>query len=297
MLKNEAQRVFSNYFDIINGFEKARFIKNKLLDQRVKDARKVLESCSLCERKCGANRTIGEKGVCGVIEPLISSKFIHLGEEPEIIPSYTIFFSGCTFNCVFCQNWDISQNPMQGEYIPPQDICESIKNTKGLNVNWVGGDPTPNIAYILEILSILDYSIPQIFNSNMYLTEHSMGLLEGVIDLYLTDFKFGNNDCGKTLSGVSGYFDIISRNHILASKQADILIRHLIMPGHIECCSKPIIDWIAENLGDSVRVNIMDQYRPEYKAINMDVIDKHLSKEDYLEVYDYAIDAGLSLTD
>ena len=131
----------------------------------------------------------------------------------------------------------------------------------------------------------------------MYLTEHSMGLLEGVIDLYLTDFKFGNNDCGKTLSGVSGYFDIISRNHILASKQADILIRHLIMPGHIECCSKPIIDWIAENLGDSVRVNIMDQYRPEYKAINMDVIDKHLSKEDYLEVYDYAIDAGLSLTD
>jgi putative pyruvate formate lyase activating enzyme len=269
-----------------------------LIDLKLKLARHMLASCELCERRCKVNRLRGKEGHCRVLESKISSEFVHWGEEPELVPSHTIFFSGCTFNCVFCQNWDISQNPKRGDSLSPKRVAEIIerRSVSTRNTNWVGGDPTSNLPFILETLTSCDTNIPQVWNSNMYLTEKTLELLDGIIDVYLTDFKYGNNECAKRLSNVENYWDIISRNHMIARAQCEMIIRHLVLPNHFECCTKPILMWISENL-NGVRVNVMDQYRPEYNAYEYDELARRLKSEEFKVAQKLAQDLGLSLTD
>lgn len=280
----------SNYFEILNKKEKPNYLKNKSkINQKIKKSKEILKNCQLCERKCGVNRLENEKGYCRVLRPKISSRFIHMGEEKEIIPSFTIFFSGCTFSCVFCQNWDISQFPENGIFIEPKKLAKMIDDRELVvrNINWVGGDPTSNLSFIIEVLNYCKSQIPQIWNSNMYLTEDAMNLLNGVIDIYLTDFKYGNDKCAKRLSNVENYWKIITRNHKIARDQCEVIIRHLVMPNHIECCTKPIIDWISDNL-ENIRLNLMDQYRPQYNAYDFEDINRSLKRNEFEEAWNYA---------
>jgi putative pyruvate formate lyase activating enzyme len=271
--------------------------ESNLLDLKIELARRLLNPCRLCERKCNVNRLDGKAGYCRVAESKVSSKFVHWGEEPELVPSYTVFFSRCTFECVFCQNWDISQRD-SGQYISPDDLANSVERMLGgvRNINWVGGDPTPNLVYILEVLKKCNANIPQVWNSNMCLTEEAMALQDGLTDGYLADFKYGNDECARKLSRIMRYFEVVSRNHSIANEKAGIVLRHLVLPGHIECCTKPIMDWVAGNLDTSrIRVNIMDQYRPEYKAKDFNGLEKRLSHREFLTAYRYAEDLGLNI--
>ena len=121
-----------------------------------------------------------------------------------------------------------------------------------------------------------------------------MDLLDGAIDVYLTDFKYGNDRCAKRLSEVSNYWKITTRNHVLAYHQTEVLIRHLVMPNHVECCSKPILTWIASHLPQA-GVNIMAQYRPEYKAHQYEEISRYPKNEEIQEVQHYAKTLGLHI--
>jgi len=262
--------------------------KQSLLDLKIELASRIFQECHFCERRCGIDRR-KKTGNCGVKQAGVASEFLHIGEESVLIPSYTVFFSGCTFHCVFCQNWDISQK-ICGIYVEPSTLATRIekrKNQGARNVNWVGGDPTPNLAYILQVLKESEENIPQIWNSNMYCSTETMKLLEGIIDLYLTDFKYGNDECAERLSKVDNYTKIIKRNHKIAHENSEMIIRHLVMPNHVECCSKPIMKWISENLPNAV-VNIMAQYRPGYKAYDYDDISKPVSIDEVLLVREYA---------
>jgi putative pyruvate formate lyase activating enzyme len=277
--------------------ERMKRPKVSLLDLKLELARRFFKACNYCERLCGTDRT-EKAGVCGVTESRVSSEFLHYGEEPELVPSYTIFFSGCTFKCVFCQNWDISQHPDAGVRISAESMAKMVERQVGRakNTNWVGGDPTSNLKYILEVLTLCKGNIPQVWNSNMYLTESTMGILDGVIDVYLTDFKYGPDDCGKRLSKVDRYWDVITRNHKLANEQTEIIIRHLVLPNHLECCTKPILEWIAANLECSrVRVNIMDQYHPDHKAYEHDDLTRPLESSEFDEAVSYGRDLGLNI--
>jgi putative pyruvate formate lyase activating enzyme len=306
-------RAFWFRADIRRGTPGARRIKGRsLLYLKAELARRMLSHCEICEWKCGADRAAGKEGRCGVLDARISSEFLHYGEEPQLVPSYTVFFSGCNFKCAFCQNYDISTDPSSGIRIPPSRLVDMIRSKsevgdgslslrsvgrargKAVNVNWVGGDPTPNLAYILEVLQRSLVDIPQVWNSNMYLTERSMRLLEGVIDVYLTDFKYGNDACAKRLSGVPDYMGVVSRNHILAAKHAEVIVRHLILPNHVECCSMPVLDWLSENVPNAL-VNVMDQYRPMHRACEHRDICRGLKSEEYELVRDHAEALGLRL--
>lgn len=281
--------------------ERPSAVKDNLLELKILIADRMLEDCELCERRCKAHRKKGKTGVCGVTdEPRISSEFLHMGEEPELVPSHTIFFSGCTFKCVFCQNWDISQAPMSGERMAPKELADIIDRRCGRNVNWVGGDPTSNLPYILEVLRCQTESIAQVWNSNMYLTEKSMRLLDGTMDIYLADFKYGNDRCGARLSGVKEYFRVVSRNHLEANRQCEMIVRHLVLPKHFECCTKPILDWLAKELDNrKVRVNIMDQYRPDFLVARepkrFPELVQRLSNNEWLRAYHYGRELGLNL--
>ncbi|MGQ9583506.1 MAG: radical SAM protein [Thermoplasmatota archaeon] len=292
----------SRYLDIVRGRAKARYLSADLED-RIERAEALASPCGLCERACGADRRGGRRGFCGVGPTLVASEFLHFGEEPELVPSHTVFFAGCTFRCVFCQNWDISQSPGAGREVPPAELARRVKEGGGINVNWVGGDPTPHLVHILRVLRELqglEVNLAQVWNSNMYMSEGAMAILDGVIDVYLSDFKYGSDACAERLSGAKGYLEVVRRNHLLASRQCEILLRHLVMPGHLECCTRPVLEWVADSLPrDVLRVNVMDQYHPDYLVLrnpgSYPELSRRLSRREFLEAHRLARGLGLDV--
>lgn len=270
-------------------------VPGSLLDLKIVLADRLEADCRLCERRCRAARADGKAGTCGVVETRVSSSFLHHGEEYELVPSHTIFFSGCNLECQFCQNHDISRNPRSGARVTPELGAQLIHEEEmgSRNVNWVGGDPIPNVPFILKVLRVVDGPKPhaQVFNSNMYMTEETLRLLDGTMDLYLADFKYGNDKCAERLSHVDDYFAVVSRNHKLASEQAELLVRHLVLPGHVDCCSIPALDWLRQNIGP-LRVNIMDQYRPAYRAKEHEDINRRPTTGEFQRAYDHAAALG-----
>jgi len=268
-------------------------------------AHRYLEKCIFCERQCEVNRIDGEKGFCSISkDSYISSAFLHMGEESVLIPSGTIFFQGCNFGCVFCQNYDISQawkGTRDLEEIAQKTsskelatIAEKLANKGAININYVGGDPIPNIHTIVGSLNYQQSNICQLWNSNFFLTKKSLSLIIDFIDFWLPDFKYGNNECAKNLSGIENYFDIISRNHkkVHDEGSGEICIRHLVMPNHVECCTKPILDYVAREIPKAV-MNIMAQYRPQYKAYQYSEINRRPSSEEMQSVKNYADKLGI----
>lgn len=268
-----------------------------LLDLKIELARRILKSCHFCERRCGVDRTAGEAGFCGVGEKSrIASEFMHYGEEPELVPSYTIFFSGCPFKCCYCQNWDISQHPDNGVEVSPETLASlaSAHRREGArNVNWVGGDPIPNLHTILAALNACEISIPSVWNSDFYMSMEAMELLFGTQDVYLTDLRYGNDVCAMKYSKVSNYWKVVTRNHRLAFADAELIIRHLVLPNNVECCTRPVLTWIAENLSPMVRTNIMPQFRPEYKAHEFEEIRRRVTADEMDAALRIAREAGL----
>lgn len=259
-----------------------------LLDLKVTIATRLYSNCVFCNHRCRIDRN-KKIGQCHVKDTVISSAFLHWGEESFLVPSYAIFFSGCNLSCVFCQNYDISQH-ITGRRLSTTQLSDSINDQvsqKADNINWVGGDPTPHLLFILKTLQQLNTHLPQIWNSNMYCSPETMNLLNGIIDFYLTDFKFGSSICAQQLSGIADYVPIIQNNHILASQQTDLLIRHLLIPNHINCCTKPIIDFISKSIPHRP-VNIMDQYQPCYKAELFPSINRAITAKEYKTAISYA---------
>lgn len=270
-------------------------------------ANKYLESCIFCERRCKANRIDGEKGFCLVPEKsYVTSAFLHHGEESVLVPSGTIFFQGCNFGCVFCQNYDISQawkgkrdiSEVAREANPQElaDTAERLANKGALNINYVGGDPIPNLHTIIASLQYQSSNICQLWNSNFFLSEEGLSLIIDFMDFWLPDFKF-STECVYKYSGVQNYFEIITRNlkRIHDEGSGEIIIRHLVMPNHVECCSKPILDFVANEV-PKCAVNIMGQYRPEYHAFKFDEINRRPTSEEMLEVKQYADKLGILWT-
>jgi len=267
-----------------------------LLDIKIELAMRMLQSCQLCERRCGINRLYGQ-GACGVDSTShISSEFLHMGEESELIPSHTIFLEGCNFTCAYCQNWEIATR-INGPIVDIQRICSviNLRHRQGsANVNFVGGDPTPHLHTILKIVRCMDSTLPVIWNSNMYMTQEAMKLLDGVIDVYLADFRYGDDEHALRYSGIGNYWAVATRNFLEAARQTDVLVRQLVLPGHIECCTRPIVEWCAENLGKTVRFNLMFQYYPEHRTFNYPEINRTLTSTEVRRAMDIARDAGLS---
>jgi putative pyruvate formate lyase activating enzyme len=284
-----------NYKAVLSKKQRPRFMQADL-NHRISKAREIIKRCEFCERKCMANRSKGETGFCQVgTKILVSSMSDHWGEEGFLIPSFTIFFWSCTFSCVFCQNWTISQRLEIPSHLNHMQLAEAINSCSCKNINLVGGEPTPYLPMILESLSHVEKEIPLVWNSNFFMSVKSMNLLKGLVDVYLSDFKYGPGRCAERLSGVKGYWRVVTRNHRKAFKDADLVIRHLVLPGHVECCSKPIMDFISKEFGKEVVVNVMDQYRPEYKAGEHQDIASFLDREEYNKAFRYAQDLGLNL--
>ncbi len=271
--------------------------RTSFLDLKNELANRILENCHFCTRKCKVNRLKGQKGYCRCgTQITVSSIFEHLGEEPELVPSGTIFTLGCTIRCLHCQNWSISQWFEEGEVYSPVRLALVVKQLRRngcRNVNLVGGEPTPWLQQWLQTFQHVNVNIPVVWNSNTYYSEETARLLAGFADVYLLDFKYGNNECAERISNAPNYWEACMRNHLYAKKHGELIIRVLVLPGHLECCTKEVLNWIAKNLGRNTRTNVMFQYRPEWRAYEIPELRRKLTSEEMRKAVQYAEQAGL----
>ena len=265
---------------------------------------KELENCNTCPHKCNINRK--EKvGRCnGTAKIKIALYSLHKFEEPCISGengSGTVFFSNCNLNCIFCQNYEISQKG-RGKEITIEELANIFikqQENGANNINLVS--PTIYTYQIIEAIKIAKekgLNIPIIYNSNGYENIETIKRLEGYIDIYLPDLKYYYNELGEKYSKVKNYFEIATKAIKEMYKQVGspkidekgitkkgIIIRHLVLPNHIEN-SKRILKWIKTNLGNKVYVSVMAQYFPTYKAMQSD-LNRKLTKEEYKEIENY----------
>jgi putative pyruvate formate lyase activating enzyme len=240
------------------------------LDLKIELATRLFASCTLCPWDCRVDRLAGELGFCGLgRDAFYSKELLHFGEEAEIRPSHTIFLTGCSLRCVYCMTGDSVVAPRTGQRVVPAAMAARIAERAGegaRSLSFVGGNPDQNVLGIFELLSACDTDLPVVWNSNLYGSLELMALLEGVVDIHVADLKYGNDGCARRLSAVPRYWETVTRNLRIAARDARVLVRHLLLPGHHDCCTVPVLHWVAENLSD-VPVNLMPQYRPDHLVL------------------------------
>lgn len=265
-----------------------------------------LEKCKICPHNCGVNRLNGNIGRCksnGNIKLAMAS--IHNFEEPCISGengSGTVFFSNCNMNCVFCQNYKISQQGL-GREISIKELAEIFideQNKNAENINLV--TPTMYVYHIIEAIKIAKnkgLKIPIVYNSNGYENVETIKKLDGYIDIYLPDLKYYDDDLAFKYSGVKNYFEnatsaikemynqvgspVLDENGMM---KKGLIIRHLVLPNNIQN-SRDVLKWINDNIDKNVFVSVMAQYFPTNKAKDFPEINRKLTKEEYEEIENY----------
>ena len=261
---------------------KEREPERSLLDVKIEMADRMLESCDLCPHHCRVDRAHGQHGYCGVDDRAsVHWEGVLCGEEREVIPSHEVFFSGCTMRCAFCYSHEHITRPMSGVEQTPATLAGIIRRRRAegaISLNLVGGEPTVHIPTILKSLRQADVKVPVIWNSNMYITADAMEVLDGVVDLYLGDIHFGNDDCAGRLGRIPDYMASITTSFRMAvDSGAGVIIRHLVVPGHFDCCTVPSLRWAAKHFPDTL-LHLMFQYVPDYRAVGDPVIGRPLTK-------------------
>ena len=273
---------------------------------------KELERCEICPHRCKINRNSGLKGRCRCDDKIkIALASIHNYEEPclsEINGSGTIFFTNCNLNCIYCQNYEISQME-KGKDVTIEELAQIMlrQQAKGVNnINLV--TPTMYAYQIIEAIKIARKNglhIPIIYNTNGYENIETIKALDGYIDIYLPDLKYYSNDICKKYSKIDNYFEIAtsaikemykqvggSEFNEKGIMQKGLIIRHLILPNYIQN-TKHILKWIKENMPSDVYVSIMAQYFPTYKAKEDELLNRKITKKEYKEVENYLYTLGL----
>lgn len=251
-------------------------------EQRVQSALQGLNECRLCPRECGVNRAAGESGVCQTgRQARVASAFPHFGEEDCLRGtrgSGTIFFALCNLRCVFCQNWDISQSRGAGVEMDADRLASLMLDLQEQgchNINLV--TPSHVMPRVIEALSRAigrGLRLPIVYNTSAYDTVSSLELLDGLVDIYMPDFKFWSSETARRLANAADYpqraRDAIREMHRQVGDlrftpdgvaQRGLLVRQLVMPGQIEE-SRRIYEWLAREISPDTFVNIMGQYRP-----------------------------------
>jgi putative pyruvate formate lyase activating enzyme len=291
--------------------------KQNELKKRGEELWDIMQSCRLCPRECEANRIAGDEGFCGASALLeVSSYHPHFGEEDPLVGqggSGTIFFTNCNLRCVFCINWDISQEG-KGEVVTIEQLAEMmlyLQNIGCHNINVV--TPThysPHIVLALDIAAGKGLRLPLVYNTSGWERLEILKKLDGIVDIYLPDCKYSSSEmASKYSSGADSYPEVtraalLEMNHqVGVAKPASdgimyrgLMIRHLVMPNNVSG-TKEVMQWIGKNLPKDTYVNVMSQYRPMYKAHEYPEIARRLTREEYQAAVKWAQEAGLTNLD
>jgi putative pyruvate formate lyase activating enzyme len=237
--------------------------------ERAQLAREMLADCRFCAHDCGVNRLAGEFGLCRAgAEPRFFSAQTEVSDELELIPTFAIALSGCDLRCDFCITGAESWNPRAGENFDAADIAKKARQALrngARTIMILGGEPTIHLHAGLELVAALPDSARLVWKTNAHGSAQARELLDGMFDVWLADFKFGNDTCARRLARISGYVRVVQENLLWANEYSELIVRHLLMPGHIDCCWKPVAEWLAENL-PGVKVNLRSGFWPAWKS-------------------------------
>ncbi|MFB6133180.1 MAG: radical SAM protein [Halanaeroarchaeum sp.] len=287
------------------------------LKSQVDRLQRWYEDCDLCGHECGVDRTAGPAGLCEEDEtPAVGTVGPHYGEEPPLSGtsgSGTVFLGNCNLACVFCQNWQLSQESAGTTERTPRDIADVALNLEDQgchNVNFV--TPThvaPSLAKAIFLAREDGLSIPIVWNCGGFENTAVIEELDGLVDVYMPDVKWSDDDAARRFSRADGYWDAaresvremhrqvgdleIDRDGIATS---GLLVRHLVVPGFVDN-AKRIVDFLVEEVSPETYLNLMSQYRPAYRVGQegkYEEIDRRVPREEYREVVDYARDRGMT---
>ncbi|MDP2857610.1 MAG: 4Fe-4S cluster-binding domain-containing protein [Bacillota bacterium] len=282
------------------------------LQKRTEEAGGRLERCFVCPRACGTNRLRGELGFCGVgRHAIIASAGPHFGEEPPLVGDHgsgTIFFSGCNLACVFCQNCDISQGK-EGRPVAAPDLARIMLDLQWLgchNINLVS--PSHVVPQVLEALAIAaegGLRLPLVYNSGGYDSLSTLRLLDGVVDIYMPDFKYWDDSTAARHSGAKGYPTVAREAMKEMHRQVGdlvldkggvavrgLIVRHLVLPGDLAGTAE-VTKFISKEVSPDTYINIMAQYYPTHKAFKQPPLNRRITRAEYERAVQAAKDAGL----
>jgi putative pyruvate formate lyase activating enzyme len=274
--------------------------------------REHLLACRLCPRRCGVDRTKGETGICGLNSAVILARALpHPGEEPPISGTRgagTLFLSSCNLRCRYCQNFQISHETY-GEILTPEELAQrmlALQHQGCHNIEAV--TPTSQLPQLIDALELAweaGLTLPFVYNCGGYENPDVIRLLDGMVDIYLPDFKYGNEEDAFLLSGVRDYAPFALQsiqemiNQVGPELEIDsddiatrgIIIRHLILPGHIEN-SIQVLNLIRDHLSLDVPLSLMSQYTPTAAVENDPLLGRRITQGEYDEVVNRALDMG-----
>lgn len=271
-------------------------------EERIYKLNKLLSPCSLCPRKCGVNREEGERGFCKTGKnAIVASYCVHRGEEPSISGtrgSGTIFFARCNLSCLYCQNYEISQE-WNNDFgvIEPIELAEIYLELQSMNVHNINlVSPSHIVPMAVEALFLSakkGFSLPVVYNSNGYDSIETLKLLDGIIDIYMPDFKYFDNGAAKELSNVPDYSvfakqaikemwrqvgKLVLDDNGVAVK--GVLVRHLVLPNNLSQ-SDEVIKYLSEEISPEIALSLMSQYYPAYKARFDERINRPITAKEY----------------
>ncbi len=282
-------------------------------EEKIEFLKKNYSPCGLCPRMCGVVREDGGKGVCGAEKRVKVASFnLHYGEEPPVSGergSGTIFYSGCTMKCVFCQNYPIS-HLFNGQFYSIEGLSGLFLDLQARgahNINFVS--PTPYLFHAVKALSLAckrGLSIPIVYNTSGYERREIIGVLDGVVDVYMPDLKYHDNSISPGYSGVDNYFEyaypaVDEMFRQVGELRLDgegiayrgMILRHLLLPGRVEN-SRRVLEIISRSSFRGASLSLMSQYFPAYRAVEMPEINRRVRSDEYGEVKDYALSLGFA---
>jgi len=257
----------------------------------------LLEQCEICPRQCRVNRLNGKRGYCGVGKDLIIAHYgAHFGEEPPITGtggSGNIFFSSCNLRCVYCQNYQISHTT-KGKRISIDELIDiffHLQQQGVHNINLVSPTPyAPLIGIAIRRAKEKGITIPFVYNTNAYENKETIHMLDGLIDIYLPDFKYWNIHIAKRLSDAPDYryhaqASILEMKHQVGNLSMEngiatkgILVRHLVLPGNLSGTKKVLL-WIKEYLGKDTFISLLSQYYPAHRAQQYPLLKRRITEQ------------------
>ncbi len=302
--------------------------RSLLARERAALAHAALADCRLCAHECGVNRLKAPAGLCHAgADARVFSAQVEVTDELELIPTFAIALSGCDLRCDFCITGEESWNSRAGETLNLEKIAERASAALAIGARTVmilGGEPTIHLPTALEIVAALPDDAKLVWKTNAHGSAQARELLDGLFDVWLADYKFGNDDCARRLAKISNYSRIVRENLIWFAGQSslerrapsrldaarhgqqhaetvpgvprhgELIVRHLLMPGHVECCWCPVAEWLAENL-PGVKVNLRFGFWPAWHSSRHSELRRTVSPDESGRAGQIARACGLNL--
>lgn len=272
--------------------------RSALAAERAVLARTALGNCRFCAYHCGVDRRVGNAGICraGGVARVFSAQ-VEVSDELDLIPTFAIALSGCDLRCDFCITGRPSWNAQSGEPVDTARLARQAEEALANGARTImilGGEPTIHLPTALEIVAALPDWARMVWKTNAHGSEQARELLDGIFDVWLADYKFGNDNCARRLARVPDYTTPVRQNLVWAYEHSELIVRHLLMPGHVDCCWRPVAQWLAAEL-PGVKVNLRSGFWPAWRSRRHTELRGTVAAGERERAWKIARDCGLHL--